>query len=257
MRKSVAIARKDLSAYWHSWMGVLIFVFFYIVSGVFFTILVSSYAKISWESSQKGVPAEGLSLTQFVFGSFFLNISIVLIFLVPVLCMRSFSEEKKMQTLELLFTYPLSDFAIVWGKFLGLIWFYALLLLPTLVYVVLIQWLGGSYETGPLFSSYLGFFLLGCAYFSAGLFVSSMTENQVVSSLATFSLLVLFWMMDWAATVADGFWASFFSALSPLTHYREFTLGIIDLSNIAYFVFFQLYFLFLSIRSIETRNWKG
>lgn len=258
MRNAFALARKDAASYFRSWTGALLFVFFYLMAGIFFVLLVLSYSKISFEASKTTYESvRGLGLTRFVFSSFFLNIGSILIFLVPLLAMRSFAEERKMQTLELLYTYPFNDFEIVWGKFLGLVWFFELLFLPTLGYLGIVHWLGGSIDWGPILIGYLGFWLLGNAYLSLGLFVSSLTDNQMVAALITFASLIVFWILEWVSGVMDGTWAHFFAMLSPLNHYREFTLGILDLSHVVYFCFFHFYFLFLTLRSIETRNWKG
>lgn len=258
MKNAFAIARKDLASYLNSWTGVWVVTSFLCLSGIFFTYLVLSYAKISAEAARtalKGV--EGLGLTRFVYGSYFLNLAILLVFLVPLLSMRTIAEERRHETLELLFTYPLSDFEIVWGKFLALVWFFEGLFLVTLLYIPLLHALGGRLDGAPILSGYLGFWLLGNAYLALGLFISAISESQIVSAAVTFGALVVFWILDWAATVADGPLALFFAALSPLGHYRDFALGILDLSHIVYFVFFNLYFLFLALRAVESRNWKG
>lgn len=258
MRNAFVLARKELGSFFNSWVGILVFLFFYLVAGIFFTILILSYAKISTESARQGIEAVGaMGLTRYAFGSLFLNLSLVLLLLVPIMTMRSLAEERKLQTLELLYTYPLSDFEIVWGKFLGLVWVFELLFLPTLIYALIIKWLGGSIDWGPLLTSYFGFWLLGNAYLAMGLFISSLTESQVISAIVTFTLLIVFWMLDWASLVTDGALSQFFKNLSPLSHYREFSLGIIDLSNAVYFIFFNLYFLFMTLRSVEMRNWKA
>jgi ABC-2 type transport system permease protein len=221
-------------------------------------LLVLTYSKLSLDASQNDYQGvQGLGLTRFIFSSFFINLGVLLMFLVPLLSMRAFAEERKQETLELLFTYPLSDFEIVWGKFLGLVWFFELLFLPTGLYLVVMKSFGAEFDWGPIAMGYLGFWLLGNAYLSLGLFVSSCSENPVVSAIVTFSSLVLFWVLDWVAVISNGPWGKFFSSLSPLSHYQEFGLGILDLSNVVYFSFFTLYFLFLTLRSIEVRNWKG
>lgn len=258
MRNAFILAQKEAGGFLRSWVGVFVFSFFYLIAGIFFALLVTGYGRISAESVRQGAEGiQGLGLTRFVFGSLFLNLSVVLFFLAPVMTMRSFAEERRLQTLELLYTYPFSDFEIVWGKFLGLVWIFELLFLPTLGYLLILHWLGGSLDWGPIITCYLGFWLLGNAFLALGLFISSLTESQVVSAFVTFALLIVFWMLDWAAGVSDGVWANFFKAFSPLTHYREFTLGILDLSHIVYFVFFHFYFLFLTLRSVESRNWKS
>ena len=258
MRNAFVLARKDLSSYLHSWTGVLIMTFFLFIAGLFFALLMLSYAKISIEAASNAYQGvEGLSLTRFVLGSFFLNLATALIFLVPFVTMRTFAEERNTQTMVLLYTYPFSDFEIVWGKYLGVVWFFELLFIPTLSYVGVLYHFGGRLDWGPICMGYLGFWLLGNAYLSLGLFISSVAENQVISAVITFSILMIFWVLDWVAGLADGQWALFFSALSPFGHYREFTLGVLDLSNVVYFCFFHFYFLFLTLRSIESRNWKG
>jgi len=159
MFKSFIIARKDISSYFYSWLGILIFVFFFLMTGILFSMLVTSYSRISAEAIRDGYQGiEGLRMTHFVFGSFFLNLGLVMMFLLPLVSMKCFSEERNQQTLELLFTYPISDFDIVWGKFLGLVWFIILLLFPTLGYLYLFQWLGGTLDLGPIFCGYLAFF---------------------------------------------------------------------------------------------------
>lgn len=256
--KALIIARKDVSSYFYSWLGVLIFVSFFLLAGILFSLLVTSYVRISVEAVRNAYQnVEEMRMTHFIFGSFFLNIGVMMVFLVPLISMKAFSEEKNQQTLELLFTYPLSDLDIVLGKFFGLCWFILLLLLPTVGYVYLFQWLGGALEWGPILSSYLGLFLLVSAFLSLGLFVSTLTENPVISALITFSSLLLLWGLEWVVGITDGQPAELVKLISPLSHFREFTFGILDFSHIVYFVCFCLYFLFLSLRSIETRNWKG
>jgi ABC-2 type transport system permease protein len=258
MRNALAVAKKDFFSYVNSWIGVFVLALFFVIAGLFFFFLVVSYARISMEASQDLYRnVRGLGLTQFVFSSFFLNMGAILIFFMPLLSMRSFAEERKYQTLELLFTYPLSDFEIIWGKYLAMLWFLGLMIIPTGLYLGLIVWLGGTLDWGPVLVGYLGFLLLANAYLALGLFVSAISENQVVSALITFGALTVFWIMDWMGGVTDGTMSHFFTAASPLRHYREFTLGILDLSHTAYFCFFYFYFLFLALRAVETRNWKG
>lgn len=258
MKKVFVIAQKEFAGCFHSWLGVIVGTLFFFVAGTFFSILVFQYAKISADPQQFGLSdAARISQTQFIFGSFFTNISLLLILLVPLLTMRSFAEEKRQETLELLFTYPLSDFEIVAGKWLGLVWFFGLLLVPLTGYLGIFHWIGGEFDMGPVLSGFVGFCLLGMSYLTVGVFISSLTKNPAVGALGTLGLLIMFWIFDWVKDISGGPWEKFFSAISPLGHYRHLTLGILDLQDAVYFGFFILYFLFLTIRSIETRNWKS
>jgi ABC-2 type transport system permease protein len=258
MRKVLTIARKEFSGCFHSWLGVLMAAFFFLASGVFFLVLALNYSKISMNPQQYGLSNfSGINQTQYIFGSFFSNLSIMLLFLAPILTMRSFSEEKRQETLELLFTYPLSDFEIVAGKQLGILCFFAALLAPLAGYLTVFRSIGGEFEWIPVALGFLGFWLLGSAYLAAGVFISSLTKNPIVSALGTFSVLLVFWIFDWVDDIATGPWAHIFSELSPLAHYKNFTRGILDVQDVVFFCFFFFYFLFLTLRSIETRNWKS
>jgi ABC-2 type transport system permease protein len=258
VKNALIVAKKDFDSYFRSPAGALIFTFFLLVSGIFFSILVLSYAKLSINAAQNAYQnTQGLGLTRFVFSSYFLNMGSILVFLIPFLSMRAIAEERKQETLELLYTYPLSDLEIVWGKFLGMLAFGGLLAVPTLLYIVLVRGFGGEPDWGPVLIGYAGFFLLMGAYFSLGLFVSSISANPVISAIVTFGCLTVFWILDWVVGITDGTLSRFLAAVSPLGHYREFAIGILDLSDAVYFIFFIVYFLFLSLRSIETRNWKG
>ncbi|MEI7752450.1 MAG: ABC transporter permease subunit, partial [Candidatus Omnitrophota bacterium] len=205
MKKVLTIARRELSSCFHSWLGVLMAVLFFLVTGIFFVILVLSYSKISMNPQQYGLSNfSGISQTQYIFGSFFSNVSIMLLFLVPIMTMRSFAEEKRQETLELLFTYPLSDYEIVAGKLLGILLFFAFLVLPLAGYLAVFHWIGGEFDWGPVSLGFLGFWLLGTAYLSAGVFISSLTKSPIISALGTFGVLVVFWIFDWVDDVASG-----------------------------------------------------
>jgi len=257
VKKIFVIARKEFESCFHSWLGVLMGTLFFLVAGAFFTILVLDYARISADPQQLGPNNTlGIDPTQFIFGSFFTNLSLILVFLVPLLTMRSFAEERRQETLELLFTYPLSDFEIAAGKMLGVIWFFELLIVPLLGYPVLFHWIGGSFDGGPVILGFFGFWLLGISYLAVGVFVSSLTRSPIISALGTFGILAVFCISDWVQNVSDGPWGRFFTSISPLGHYRHLTLGILDMRDVVFFGFFTLYFLFLVIRSIEMRNWK-
>ena len=258
MRKILTIAHKEFTSCFHSWLGVLVATLFFLISGIFFVVLVLNYSKISMNPQQYGLSNfSGINQTQYIFGSFFSNLSIMLLFLVPILTMRSFAEEKRQETLELLFTYPLSDLEIVAGKQLGILSFFWVSLLPLLGYLAIFHGVGGEFDWGPVFLGFFGFCFLGTAYLAAGVFISSLTKNPIVSALGTFSVLLVFWIFDWVDDVATGPWARIFSELSPLAHYKNFTLGLLDVQDMVFFGFFFVYFLFLTLRSIETRNWKS
>jgi ABC-2 type transport system permease protein len=258
MKNALVLAQKDLSSYFRSWIGTFLGAFFLLIAGIFFAVLIISYAKISLDAQRNAFEGvAGLGLTRFIYSSFFLNLGAVLMFVMPLLTMRSIAEERRHDTLELLYTYPLSDAQIVLGKFLALEAFFILLLLPTLLYTLIMKFLGAEIQWQVVAMGYLGFWFLGTAYLALGLFISSLTDSQVICGIVTFGCLTVFWIMDWIVGVTDGTISQVLAALSPLSHYREFAFGIFDLSHAVYFIFFNFYFLFLALRSVEVRNWKG
>lgn len=252
-----AVLKKDFASYARSWVGLLMMSSFLLIAGIFFTLFLLGYSHLSLEASQGSYDGvEGLGLTGYVLGAFLLNLGVVVLFLTPVLTMRSFSEEKRSGTLELLFTYPLSDLEIVLGKYFSLLLQVALFILPAFIYAGVMQLFKVKIEWGIVLSGCLGFLLLGSAFVSIGLFFSSLTENQIVAASLTFTFLLAVWILEWAVRLLPEVWAvmGFFS---PFMHYRDFPLGILDFSDASYFLAVTLFFLFLSQRVIETRNWKG
>ena len=257
MKNILFLARKEFSSYFHTWQGVFVTLFFFLVSGLFFSLLFLGYAKLSMNQAGVNYEQMGVNQTDYIFGSFFMNLSTLLIFIIPILTMRGFAEERRDQTLELLFTYPLSDFEIVMGKFLGQVWMFELLAVPLLGYGLIAQMAGADFDWRVVFLAFLGFWMLGVCYLSLGFFISSLTKSPPLSAMATFGFFIIFWVLEWAAKVSDGRLALIFQEFSPLDHYRFFTLGQIHFQHVMYFSLAVFFFLTLSVLSISTRNWKS
>ncbi len=257
MKNILFLARKEFSSYFHTWQGVFVSLFFFLISGLFFTMLVLGYSKISMNQGNVNLEELGLNQTDYIFGSFFMNLSTLLMFVIPILTMRGFAEERRDQTLELLFTYPLSDFEIVMGKFLGQAWMFELLTVPLLGYGLLFQMVGGQFDWQVVVLAFLGFWILGMSYLALGFYISSLTKSPVLSAVATFGIFIVFWVLEWISKVTDGRMAKIFQEISPLDHYRYFTIGQLHFQHAGYFVLVCFFFLTLSVFSIGTRNWKS
>jgi len=257
MKNILYLARKEFYSYFHTWQGVFLTLFFFLVSGLFFSLLILGYAKMSMGQMGEQLAQAGVNQTDYIFGSFFMNLSTLLIFIAPVLTMRGFAEERRDQTLELLFTYPLSDREIVLGKFLGQVWMFELLCVPLLGYGLVAQLAGADFDWRVVFLAFVGFWILGLAYLSLGFFISTLTKSPVLSAVATFGVFLVFWVLEWASKVSDGWIAQFFQEVSPLDHYRYFTMGQIHFQHAGYFVLAIFFFLTMSVMSISTRNWKS
>ncbi len=189
-------------------------------------------------------------VTEIVVAPIFGNAAIILLLVVPLLTMRLISEERRAQTLSLLFSAPLSMSEIVIGKFLGVMGFLLLMLLMiTLMPLSLL--LGGSLDFGMLLSGVLGLFLLLASFAAIGVFMSSLTAQPTVAAVSTFGVLLMLWILDWAGR-GDGSQASaLFAYISILQHFEALLRGVFDSSDVIYYLLFIFFFLVMSIRRLD------
>ncbi|MFZ0085324.1 MAG: ABC transporter permease subunit, partial [Candidatus Acidiferrales bacterium] len=173
-----------------------------------------------------------------------------------ILTMGVFAEERKRGTMELLMTSPISETQIVLGKFFASLTLYAIMLLPTASYLVFMFL--RSDPTPPwrmLLAGYAGILLLGGALLSLGEFISSLTENQLIAAVLTFAAFLFVWVLDLGRT-ADGGIGAVLQYLSVIRHYDDFTKGIVDTSSLIYYASFIVFFIFLTVRSIDSMRWR-
>jgi ABC-2 type transport system permease protein len=180
-----------------------------------------------------------------------------LFLLAPALTMRQFAEERRTGTLETLLTAPVGDAQVVAGKFLGAFLFYALLWTAWLALPALILLLGGSPDLGALAARLAGVLLAGAAFLAAGLFASSLTSSQAIAASTSAVLLILLSLLSFAARwLPEGALRRAAEEAGFLRHLEDFARGIVDLRHVAYYVTFTLFFLFLTVRSLESRRWR-
>jgi ABC-2 type transport system permease protein len=197
-----------------------------------------------------------LNITDSVLRPLFSNVSVILLLLMPLVTMRLFAEERRSGTIELLLTYPVRDGAVLLGKFLAALALYIIMLVLTLVYPGLLFAFARP-EWGPVVTGYLGLLLLGSAFIAAGLFASSLTENQIVAAMTTFGILLLFWVISWTADTVGGTAGRILTHLSLIEHFDNFGKGVLDTRDIVYYLSFITVALFLTLRALEARRWKG
>jgi ABC-2 type transport system permease protein len=202
--------------------------------------------------------ARDLSVIEYVMRPLFSGFLSVILFLslVPAITMRLVSEERRSGTLELLMTHPVTDGAIVMGKFLGALSLYAVMLATTLIYPAFIRYFT-PLEWGAVGALYLGMLLMGAAFLAVGLFMSSVTENQIIAALGTFMALLLLWAIGWPAESAGGGVGEVLRHLSVSEHLENFTKGVIETKDLVYFVDLTVAFLVFSLLSLQSRRWRG
>jgi ABC-2 type transport system permease protein len=206
--------------------------------------------------AQFGGAAPTMNINQHLIRGLLQNASVIILFLLPMVTMRTYAEEKRSGTIELLLTSPLTDVEIILGKFLGAVGLYVALLAVTLVYVAFLFWYGDP-EWLPLVSGYLGLLLLGSCFISLGLFISSTTKNQMVAGAATFVLALLLWIVDWMADGAGPTTGAILRYLSITQHFDDFGKGVIDTKHVVYYLSFISFGLFLTLKSVDSERWRG
>lgn len=257
MFKIITISLRDLKSWTNHFSFYLLAAFFLAMTGYFFWSGLSYFSLISFQvATNPALEVRSLNLTENVFSLFMSNMTVLLLLLIPIFTMKSFAEEKKFGTLELLFSYPVSDFQIVVGKFIGLLVIISIFILPTVFYFFLAQVVGAKFELLTLLTGYLGLILVAASFISFGMFMSSMTEHQVVSAGIGFAVLLFFWIIGWLADWTNPQLGAIFRELSLILHFEDLTRGIFDTKDIAYFFCFTAFFLFSTLATLEIRTWK-
>ena len=255
MSNILAIAQKELKSYFASPIAYTVIGFFAIMFGWFFVNLLYYFERMSMQSGMTGQGGT-MNVNEMLIAPLFLNVSVILLFTLPLVTMRTYSEEKRSGTIELLLTSPLTDFQIVMGKFLGGFVLYAAMLGITLPHVALL-FLYGNPEWQPVVTGYLGLLLMGGCFLALGLFVSSLTKNQIVAGMVTFAVFLLLWVINWIASFTGPTTQSVLNYLSITDHFDDFTKGILDTKHLVYYFSVMSFGLFLTARSVDTERWKG
>lgn len=256
MNGLVAIFKKEMMNFFVSPIAYTVIACFLIIAGFFFWANVSLMSLVSLQAANDPSIAGKINLTDVVIRPLIQNMSIIVLFLTPLLTMRLFSEERKTGAIELLLTYPINDFGIVLGKFSAALSVFLIMIGCTLSFAIIMLTLG-SFDIGVFLSSYLGLILMGSSFIALGLFISSMTENQIVAAAISFGSALMFWVISWTSSFTGPIVGKIIRQTSIIERLDSFLKGVITLSDVTYFVFFTTLFLFLSFRSIETQRWRG
>jgi ABC-2 type transport system permease protein len=184
------------------------------------------------------------------------NTAVVILFVLPMVTMRCYAEEKRSGTMELLLTSPVTDFEILMGKFLGALALYGCMLAVTLVHMAILFRFGNP-DWRPIAAGYLGLLLLGGSFISVGLLMSSLTKNQIVAGMVTFGLVLLLWIVDWIGSFSGPTVESVVSYLSITGHLDDFAKGVIDTKHVIYYLSFITFGLFLTAKSVDSERWRG
>jgi ABC-2 type transport system permease protein len=253
VRNIIAIADKELRSYFASPIAYIIVGFFALPFGVFFYLYLEAFLRQSMQMAQFG---GSLNVNQQVIRLVLQNASVIILFVMPMITMRTYAEEKRSGTIELLLTSPVTDFQIIVGKFLGALGLYIAMLLVTLLYIAIL-FVYGHPEWRPLVAAYLGLLLMGGAFLSLGLFISSTTDNQIVAGIISFVVFLLLWIVGWFADSAGPTVGPITSWLSITEHFEDFSKGVIDTKHVLYYLSLITFGLFLTAKSVDSERWRG
>ncbi len=254
MGNVLTIAQKELKSYFASPIAYIVIGFFALVFGWFYYVSVSFFLQASL---QMGMPGAGqININTMAIRPLLQNVAVVALFMLPLITMRTYAEEKRSGTIELLLTSPLTDTQIVLGKFLGAVSLYGLMLLVTWIHVGIL-FIYGNPEWKPIVTGYLGLLLMGSSFLSIGLLISSLTRNQIVAGMVTFAVLLILWTLNWMSESAGPTMQKVLSALSITERFDDFSKGVVSVSHLVYYVSFISFGLFLTAKSVDSERWRG
>lgn len=255
MSNIFAIAQKELRSYFASPIAYIVIGLFALLYGYFYVAILGFFLRQSMQLGQFGMGPSTMNVNQQLIRPLIQNITVMELFIMPMITMRTYSEEKRSGTIELLLTSPLTDFQIIMGKFFGALGLWLIMLLVTLPHLAILFYFGDP-EWKPIVTAYFGLLLLGACFISLGLFISSLTSNQIVAGISTFTAFLFLWIITWIGSTwpdMDGL-ARY---LSVNEHLDDFGKGVIDTTHVIYYVSFITFSLFLTAKSVDSERWRG
>lgn len=233
MNNILSVYLKEIRSYFSSPVAYIAIAMFLFLSGFFFYVISIQGKNPSLEPS-------------------FYNVSIILIFLMPLLSMRLISEEKKSGTLELLLTRPIRELDIVLGKYFASATVFLVMLLPTLVYAAILFSVTKP-DLYPMITQYIAIYLVGLAFLALGLFASSLTENQIVAAVIAFTFILILWLLNWITSSLGPDNPIGYFAIS--SHFDDLLKGVVDLRDIVFYLTFIVFWLYLTTRVLDAKRW--
>lgn len=236
MTSTGTIFQRELNAYFLSPIAYVVIAVFTVFSGYFFSVMLGL--------TQETTLRYSLAYTQFI-----------LSILTPVITMRLMAEENKTGTIEPLMTAPVTDFEVVFGKFLAAWALYNVMIAPTTFYIAFLA-LVGNPDYGAIIASYIGLILMGGLFVSIGLLVSAVTKNQIVAAVIGIVALLILLVIGLASAGNEGWLYSTLKYIGTYDHWETFTKGIVDTRDVVYYISFTALLLFIVVRIVESRRWR-
>jgi ABC-2 type transport system permease protein len=256
MRNVLTIAQKELKSYFASPIAYIVIGFFALLYGYFYWAILAYFVRQSMQMNQFGGGPQAVNVNQNMIRPLLQNVTVLLLFVLPMITMRTYAEEKRSGTIELLLTSPVTDIQIILGKFLGAVGLYAAMLGVTVLHIGIL-FIFGRPEWKPIVTAYLGLLLMGGCFIAVGLFISSLTKNQIVAAFVTFAVFLFLWVINWVGSFSGPSVERVTTYLSIIDNYDDFAKGIIDTSHLIYYLSFIGFGLFLTAKSVDSERWRG
>jgi ABC-2 type transport system permease protein len=247
MMRVFYIFQREFKSYFQSFIAYVLIAVFLLLAGYFFWTDLQMY--VMWSFSKVSFD----KIWEFYLQN---DVRYILMIVIPLLTMRLFAEEKKLGTIELMWTYPIRDWELLAGKYLAALLVLVIMLALTGIYPLIIGVLYGV-NIAPVLAGYLGLLLLGSACIACGVLISSLTENQIVAGLGTFGLLLMFWFLTWNEGVADEKVINILMNVSLFDRLMTFSKGAVDSKDLIFFFNFHFLFILLTMLSLSSRKWRG
>ncbi len=259
MRGFVAIYKRELRHYFTTLFGYIAIAVILAFGGYPFSIITKEYAFISNEIMNQG---QQMQMPELDYTDIFYGVTqwltTCLVFVLPFLTMRLFAEEKKQGTMELLLTYPVRDTEITLGKYFACVTYFLVMISPTLLYMPIASAVGANYHLPVVWVNYLGVALMGIAYIALGMWCSSMTDNQIVAAAISLGIGLFLLIGGFSIKPSDTtLMAEIIRGVSLTKRLEDFGQGILDSSHVIYYISFAFLFVFLTLRTLESKKWRG
>ncbi|MDZ7262349.1 MAG: ABC transporter permease [candidate division KSB1 bacterium] len=260
MKNYLAILERELKSYFVSPIAYVVIALFLAISGIFFYLILSNFVEMCFRANMQAqyyrMAPPKMNVNMMAIRPMFHNMSLFALFWIPLITMKLYSEEKKSGTLELLLTSPITNLQTLLGKFSAALVIFIIMLALTFLYQILII-IYGNPELGPIFSGYLGLFLMGICYIGIGLLFSTLTENQIIAGISSMAVILIFWAIGWVSGFTSPSLGKILTNFSLIEHFDDFAKGVIDTKHIIFYLSFAFMTLFLSYVSIESARWRG
>ncbi len=234
MRNVLAVAQRELRAYFVSPLAYVVTALFLLMAGYLFALILNS--------SREATLRPLLS-----------NVSVIFLFIIPAISMRLIAEELRSGTIELLLTNPVEEWQVVTGKFLASVGLFLVMLALSGLFPIFL-FVFGNPDRGPLVSGYLGIFLQAIAFLAVGLWASSLSQNQIIAAVLAFAFLILLWLSDSLGQFLGGTLGTIVSYMSVVSHFNDFPRGVVNLKDVVYFLTLTAAGLVLTTLTLQSRR---